>query len=91
VLCVLLLPAAEFVALPVGDRREIVLSGQAVPEVLDELKPLGSAQLKDRFEFGVHRDNIRRFREWFKAVFTMALAFEGVFHVDMRLEEKLEG
>ena len=64
------LPAAEFVALPVRDRRGIVLSGQAVPEVLDELKALGPAQFKDRREFGVHGGKIRGFREWFKAWFT---------------------
>ena len=67
VLSVLFLPAAEFIALPFGNRRGIILPGQAIPEVFDELKAFGSAQLEDRCEFGVHEMTIRGFREWFKA------------------------
>lgn len=67
VLRVLFLPAAEFVALPVGDRRGVILPGQAVPEVLDELKTFGPPQLEDRREFGVHGVKIWGFLEWFKA------------------------
>lgn len=56
---VLFLPAAEFVAFPVEDRCGIVLSGQAVPEILDELKTFGPAQFENRCQFGVHGVKIR--------------------------------
>ena len=62
----MLLPAAEFVALPVGERRGIVLPGQAVPKVFDQLKALSPPQFEDLREFGVHEGRIRGFREWFK-------------------------
>ena len=64
---VLFFSAAEFIALPVGNWRGIILPGQAIPEVFDELEAFGSAQLEDRREFGVHEMTIRGFREWFKA------------------------
>jgi len=53
-----LLAAAQLLSFPVGNLHIVPLLGDAVPQVLDKLEPLGPTQPKKRCKFGVHHGKI---------------------------------
>jgi len=59
------LAAAQFIALPIGNRKLRVLLSGAVPKIFDELKTPGSGGLKERRKFSVHSSQIASFLIWF--------------------------
>ena len=59
-----LFAAAQFVALPVGDRGLLVFLCNAVPKVFDELETLGSSEFEERRKFRVHAAGIPLFQLW---------------------------
>ena len=61
-----LFAASQLVTLPVWNRQLRVLLRDAVPEVFDELKALGSCELEERCEFGVHGSEVTAFSVLFK-------------------------
>jgi hypothetical protein len=61
-----LLATAQLITLPIRQRQLGIFRGDAVPEVFDELKALGSSEFEEWRKFRVHAEKLLFLMRFFK-------------------------